>query len=110
MFKPTTKRSAKHQPIAPATKQKSTGNSSQRSNVKGPTKKAKNNRKRPASESGDDTSSDEQTKGQHPNKKTKYGGHRDEADKDVEEIDDLASDDPEDVDGNEEPVGEKVSY
>jgi hypothetical protein len=110
MFKQKTKPSTKRQPIAPATKQKSAGNSTQRSNVKGPTKKAKNNRKRPASESGDDTSSDEQTKGRHPQKKTKYGKHHDKEDEDVEEIDDPTSEDPEEVERNEDPVGEKVSY
>ena len=90
------------------TKQKSAGNSKQRSNAKAPTKKAIKNRKRPASESGDDTSDEEPNK-RHPRKKTKHGRH--EADEDIEEEDD-DSEEPEEVvvvDDDEASATEKVS-
>ena len=103
---------AKQQPKAPATKKKSVGNSRQRSNVKGPTKKTKTtgNRKRSLSESSDDdTSSDEELKGRHPRKRTKHGSH--DAGEDVEEVEDIShNEDPEEVDENGGAINEEVSY
>ena len=73
---------------------------------------ATNNWKRPASESDDDTSSDEEPKKRHPQKKTKHGSY--EADEEVEESDGVVNESPERVEeDDEEPVdevGEKVSY
>src|SRR5271155_4511835 len=72
-------------PTTTATKQKSAGNSKQRSNMKAPTKKAMNNQKWLASESGDDTSSGEELKKWHPHKKTKHGRHEADAE-DIEAV------------------------
>ena len=110
MFKKTKGSSARQHARAPtttATKQKSAGNSKQHSNMKAPTKKVINNQKWPASESGDDMSSDEEPKKRHPRKKTKHGRHEADAE-DIEEVKEVG--DTEEAEEVEESVGEKVSY
>ena len=113
MSKPKNKGSARQHAKA---QPKSGGNLRQSHNLKAPTEKATNNkatntRKWPASESDDDTGSDEEPKEWHPCKKTKHGHHK--VDEEVEESDGVA-DEPEEVEEDEEePVdeaGEKVSY